>query len=161
MPMFAHHASTRTHAQTYIHTVTRTHTQVGRWSRRLEAAVGTLSDDAGVTVVVASGNGRGDACGMSPANTPQAITVAGLGRGPDEPAAPAGFVTSAAEILAQAERRQPLEPVYSFSNTGPCVDIFAPGTDVLGACGSSSASFRPGFRSVAGGGCKFFAGCSG
>ena len=31
------------------------------------------------------------------------------------------------------------EGIYSYSNTGSCVDIFAPGVDVYAACGGPSA----------------------
>lgn len=61
---------------------------------------------AGVTVVVAAGNETTDACTKSPASAPAAITV--------------GATTS-------TDQR-----AY-FSNYGTCVDIFAPGYDILSA----------------------------
>jgi len=70
--------------------------------------------DAGVTVVVAAGNSNSDACGFSPAYVPSAITVG---------------ATSSNDARA------------SFSNYGSCLDIFAPGVNILSAGhGSDSAS---------------------
>jgi subtilisin family serine protease len=71
----------------------------------LNAAVAALVSD-GVTVVAAAGNEAEDACATSPANVAAVITT-----GASNPAdAPAWF-----------------------SNWGSCVDLFAPGTDVLSA----------------------------
>jgi serine protease len=58
---------------------------------------------AGVTFAVASGNDSRDACNTSPARTPEAITV---------------------NATDKADTRS------SFSNFGPCTDIFAPGTNI-------------------------------
>ncbi|WP_395854351.1 S8 family peptidase [Cystobacter fuscus] len=60
----------------------------------------------GVTFVVAAGNDNQDACAVSPARTPEAITV-GATEGSDKRA--------------------------SFSNFGSCVDVFAPGRDISSA----------------------------
>lgn len=60
----------------------------------------------GVTVVVAAGNSLADACSHSPARSPFAITVGGTAEG---------------------------DVLYSITNGGSCVDIFAPGQNVLGA----------------------------
>jgi len=68
---------------------------------------------AGVTVVVAAGNENSDACGFSPAFIPNAITV--------------GSTTST-------------NGRSYFSNYGACVDIWAPGSDVLSAGISSDRS---------------------
>jgi len=62
--------------------------------------------NAGVTVVVAAGNDNGDACQNSPAFVPSAITV-GATKDDDSRA--------------------------SFSSFGACLDIFAPGVNVLSA----------------------------
>ena len=61
---------------------------------------------AGIPVVAAAGNDGYDACHYSPASNSLAITVGASSEG-------AGM--------------------YSFSNGGSCVDIIAPGVDVLGA----------------------------
>lgn len=61
---------------------------------------------AGITVVVAAGNSNIDACTQSPAAAVEAITVA---------------ASSSKNTRAK------------FSNYGPCVDIFAPGVDILTA----------------------------
>ena len=71
----------------------------------LDAAVEALVDQ-GVTVVVAAGNETADACTASPARTPGAITV--------------GATTIE-------------DGAATFSNMGSCVDLFAPGSKVLGA----------------------------
>merc|ERR1712072_217431 len=62
--------------------------------------------DAGVTVVVAAGNGFSDACNFSPASASKAITVG-------------------------ATDKDDVKP--RFSNYGKCLNIFAPGVDILSA----------------------------
>ena len=57
----------------------------------------------GIIVVAAAGNSQVDACGASPASAQEAITVAAT--------------TS-------------LDRIASFSNRGPCVNIFAPGSSI-------------------------------
>lgn len=78
----------------------------------IDAAVNSLIS-AGVTVVVAAGNDSRDACNYSPARVSAAITV--------------GSSTDA-DIQS------------SFSNTGSCVDLFAPGSGILGAGITSNSS---------------------
>ncbi|KAK9240307.1 peptidase S8/S53 domain-containing protein [Lipomyces kononenkoae] len=60
----------------------------------------------GITVVAAAGNHRLDACWFSPASEPSVITVG-------------------ASTLDDS--------IADFSNTGPCIDIFAPGKDIRSA----------------------------
>ena len=60
----------------------------------------------GIPIVAAAGNDRDDACDYSPASAPGVITVAGSAQGDD---------------------------VYYYTNGGSCVDIFAPGSSVIGA----------------------------
>jgi subtilisin family serine protease len=68
---------------------------------------------AGINVVVAAGNEGADACGSSPARAPRAITVA---------------ATDARDVSPW------------WSNAGRCVDLFAPGVDVLSASNSSNTA---------------------
>jgi hypothetical protein len=68
---------------------------------------------AGVPVVVAAGNNDVDACTFSPAETPSAITVA---------------ATDSGDVRA------------GFSDYGPCVDLFAPGVNVLSSLMDSDTS---------------------
>jgi subtilisin family serine protease len=83
-------------------------------SAALDSAV-QRSIAAGVTFGVAAGNDSGaNACNTSPARTPEAITV--------------GSTTST-------------DARSSFSNIGPCVDIFAPGSSITSAwIGSTTAT---------------------
>ncbi|QIQ07232.1 S8 family peptidase [Streptomyces liangshanensis] len=62
--------------------------------------------DRGVLPVLAAGNSAKDACGVSPASAPKAVTVGASDRRD-----------------AQAD----------FSNWGTCVDLYAPGEDILSA----------------------------
>jgi serine protease len=68
---------------------------------------------AGVTVVVAAGNSSADACNESPARVPEAITVGSTTQ---------YYTTS------------------SFSNYGPCVDLWAPGSSIKSAWRNSDTS---------------------
>ncbi|MFI7541280.1 S8 family serine peptidase [Actinoplanes sp. NPDC049599] len=81
----------------------------GPLSATLNAAV-AKSIASGVTYAVAAGNDNKDACGFSPAATPDAITVG---------------ATDSTDARA------------SFSNLGSCLDIFAPGVQVTAAGYSS------------------------
>jgi hypothetical protein len=86
----------------------------GGVNQSLDDAV-TRSIAAGVVYAVSAGNDNGDACNKSPARTPAALTVGATG---------------------SADARA------SFSNTGTCVDLFAPGVDVLSAGYSSDTATR-------------------
>lgn len=71
--------------------------------------------NAGVVMVVAAGNSNVDACTDSPASEPLAITV--------------GATT---HTDARAD----------FSNFGPCVDVYAPGTDIKSSWHTSPTANR-------------------
>ena len=77
----------------------------GGFSSAVNAAVDRGVAD-GITYVVAAGNENSDACTRSPASTPSAITVA-----------------ASTSVDSRA----------SFSNWGPCVDVFAPGQAITAA----------------------------
>ncbi|MEV0896869.1 S8 family peptidase [Actinoplanes sp. NPDC049802] len=85
----------------------------GPLSRALDTAV-KRSIDRGVTYAIAGGNENKNACKLSPAATPEAITV--------------GAVDSA-------------DARASFSNFGSCLDIFAPGVNIQSA-GEASDTAR-------------------
>lgn len=102
--------------------------QEGSWSRVLDDAVRNLISKQGITVVVAAGNSALDACNVAPANVPEAITVAATSVD-DE------YNRSQASVQ---EYSSTLETMYTWSNTGPCIDIFAPGVNIYSACGAPS-----------------------
>lgn len=80
----------------------------------IDAAVASLHNTNGLTVVVAAGNSNADACNFSPARAPLAITV--------------GSTTST-------------DARSSFSNWGTCLDWFAPGSNITSAwIGSNTAT---------------------
>ena len=84
----------------------------GSASAVLDASIQKAVDD-GITVVVAAGNAGDDACLSSPARAPSAISVA---------------------ATTISDRRSP------FSNYGDCVDVFAPGSDIVSAWWTSSSA---------------------
>lgn len=84
----------------------------GGASKALDDAV-AASITSGVTYVVAAGNGNADACNTSPARTQTAITVG-------------------ASTIKDTRA--------SFSNFGPCVDLFAPGFQIKSAYKTNDTS---------------------
>jgi subtilisin family serine protease len=100
----------------------------------VEAAVRALVA-TNVTVVAAAGNGGPgeDACATLPA---------ALGGDPDS-----GVLAVAAADLADkfevGDRGRRSTPPYPFSSTGRCVSVWAPGVDVLGACGATPRCASP------------------
>jgi len=89
----------------------------GGASSSVDAALSRLIA-SGVTVGVAAGNGnRGgrqqDACGFSPARVPEAITVGATDK---------------------------TDTKTSWSNYGPCVDVFAPGNGITSAWNTSNSA---------------------
>jgi serine protease len=86
---------------------------LGGWaSGALDAAVRN-SIASGVTYAVAAGNSDIDACSQSPARVPEALTVG---------------ATDETDTRAY------------FSNWGPCVDVFAPGYNILSAYYTSNTA---------------------
>ncbi|MEU4570563.1 S8 family peptidase [Micromonospora sp. NPDC023956] len=84
----------------------------GSLSAAVNAAVANLVAD-GVTTVVAAGNANANACNYSPASVPTAITVG---------------TTMANDTRA------------TFSNYGPCLDLFAPGATIVSASNASDTA---------------------
>lgn len=84
----------------------------GGASSALDTAVNNAIN-AGVTFAVAAGNENQNACNVSPARTPAAITV--------------GATTST-------------DARASYSNFGTCVDIFAPGSSITSAWSTSNTA---------------------
>ena len=84
----------------------------GGASTALDTAVANAVSD-GVTFAVAAGNENQNACNVSPARTASAITV--------------GSTTTS-------------DARSSFSNFGTCVDIFAPGSSITSAWGTSDTA---------------------
>ncbi|MFM2079067.1 MAG: hypothetical protein RJA49_2957 [Actinomycetota bacterium] len=83
----------------------------------LDAAVARVIA-AGIPVAVAAGNSFADACQYSPAETPGAVTV--------------GAVT--VYPFTGVDMRA------TYSNIGPCVDLFAPGSDIPSAWNTSDTA---------------------
>ncbi|XP_053739030.1 proprotein convertase subtilisin/kexin type 9 [Synchiropus splendidus] len=82
---------------------------IGGFSRSLNAACRDMVAN-GVTVIAAAGNYRDDACLYSPASEPEVITV--------------GAVNLSDQLMSQGA---------GGTNFGRCVDLFAPGDDVVSA----------------------------
>ena len=112
----------------------------GEWSVSLAQAVSSLVNTHGVLVVVAAGNSAGDSCSLVPSSVPEAISVGATSmlryfvNGALPPASPAA---GGADSL------------YTWTDTGPCVSIFAPGVNVLSACGGTNRCSSPGDASYA------------
>jgi subtilisin family serine protease len=91
----------------------------GAPSATIDKLVRALIDD-GVVVVVAAGNGdpwgrAASACDFSPSRVPAAITVSATDRRDSKPA---------------------------WANTGPCVDLFAPGVEITSDWGSGDTATK-------------------
>ncbi|XP_029004087.1 proprotein convertase subtilisin/kexin type 9 isoform X2 [Betta splendens] len=89
----------------------------GALSRSLNAACRDLVA-GGALVVAAAGNYRDDACLYSPGSEPEVLTV--------------GAVNSADQLVSQGA---------GGTNYGRCVDVFAPGDDIISASSDCSTCF--------------------
>ncbi|XP_037683045.1 proprotein convertase subtilisin/kexin type 9 isoform X2 [Choloepus didactylus] len=89
----------------------------GGYSRVLNAACQRLAG-TGAVLVAAAGNFRDDACLYSPASAPEVITVG-----------------------ATDAQDQPVTLGITGTNFGHCVDLFAPGDDIIGASSDCSTCF--------------------
>lgn len=85
----------------------------GPASAALDAAV-SASIAAGIVYVASAGGSGSNACGFSPGRVPAVVTVGGTGSGAGVPP-------------AIPDDRTPS------SNVGPCLDLFAPGANILSA----------------------------
>ena len=92
----------------------------------------------GMTVIISAGNDNEDACGGSPASAPNAITV-----GATSLAVPM-YLGGAAEKNAA---RTTVDMKAGYSNWGPCVNIWAPGTEILAAVPSLNSTHYTGILS--------------
>ncbi|XP_057602917.1 proprotein convertase subtilisin/kexin type 9 isoform X4 [Hippopotamus amphibius kiboko] len=90
---------------------------VGGYSPALNAACQRLAR-TGAVLVAAAGNFRDDACLYSPASTPEVITVG-----------------------ATNAQDQPVTLGVLGTNFGRCVDLFAPGDNIIGASSDCSTCF--------------------
>lgn len=77
----------------------------------------------GITVVVAAGNRNSDACDSTPANVRTAITVGSM------------FVSEKPWDSGSIEHKS------SYSNHGPCVDLYAPGEVIMAAYNGDDHDF--------------------
>jgi subtilisin family serine protease len=82
-------------------------------SSALNTAV-TNSINSGVTYVVSAANTASDACNYSPASVPAALTVGAIGG---------------------------LDAKSTYSNTGSCVDLFAPGDQIYSATDTDDSAY--------------------
>lgn len=83
-------------------------------STALNAAVARATD-AGIPVVTAAGNSMSNSCAFSPASEVSAITVASINKG---------------------------DTLSRFSNFGKCIDIYAPGEEILSAWHTGNKAMR-------------------
>ncbi|XP_070817883.1 proprotein convertase subtilisin/kexin type 9 [Chaetodon trifascialis] len=90
---------------------------VGGFSRSLNTACRDMVAN-GAVVIAAAGNYRDDACLYSPASEPEVITV--------------GAVNSADQLMSQGA---------GGTNFGRCVDLFAPGDDIVSASSDCNTCF--------------------
>ncbi|XP_029684391.1 proprotein convertase subtilisin/kexin type 9 isoform X2 [Takifugu rubripes] len=93
---------------------------IGGFSRSLNTACRDLVD-TGAVVIAAAGNYKDDACLYSPASEPEVITV--------------GAVNLAGQLMSLGA---------GGTNFGRCVDVFAPGDDIISASSDCTTCFASG-----------------
>ena len=75
--------------------------------------------------MVATGNSQIDACQITPANVNGTIAVA------------ASDMSNKFNPPGSGD----YELIYEYDNTGRCVDVFAPGVDIMAACGGAGKRY--------------------
>lgn len=98
-------------------------------SELMEEAV-KVADHYGILVVVAAGNDMEDACAESPSESPQAVTVGASGM----------MAHMTLEDGSTNYEWRPRDILAYFSNYGPCIDIIAPGVEILAAYSSDGST---------------------
>ncbi|HET9656719.1 MAG TPA: S8 family peptidase [Kineosporiaceae bacterium] len=81
---------------------------------------------AGVPYVIAAGNDGVDACTQSPADVPAALTVGAT-----------GGITTTGTLVPDS-----WDTAAQYSNYGPCLDLYAPGTEISSAAVGSDSGTR-------------------
>lgn len=104
----------------------------GSTSVILNAAV-DAAFEAGIVVVVAAGNEDYDACDGSPSGASQVITVGSTEKGKFILKILRFFLKNSNINLFIAKSPSSPDVRSYFSNWGPCVDVFAPGTGITAA----------------------------
>jgi subtilisin family serine protease len=94
-------------------------------SSAIDAAVEAATAD-GIVVVAAAGDGGKDACDVSPARAPSALTVAAM-----------------QQQVPPVVGGTPVDELAPYSNVGDCVDFVAPGTDVVSAWNTTAIAELP------------------
>jgi len=95
----------------------------GPYSSSLNQAVANAVEESGIVMVVAAGNDNQDACFVSPASEPKALTVGSTDKN---------------------------DKASSFSNWGSCVNVYAPGQDITTSfIGGNTATFTTSGTSMA------------
>ncbi|WP_243336959.1 Ig-like domain-containing protein [Anaeromyxobacter soli] len=94
-------------------------------SSAIDAAV-EAATASGIVVVVAAGDGGKDACDVSPARAPGALTVAALQQ-------------RTPPVVGGA----PVDELAPFSNVGDCVDFVAPGAGIVSAWNTTAVADLP------------------
>lgn len=112
------HTTRRASNPSFVGSVISMSLESSSTSDAMASAISAASN-AGIHIVVAAGNSATDACTNSPASS----------GGTGGPAISVGSIGLAATVS-------------SFSNTGPCIDVYAPGENVLSAWNTGSDDLK-------------------